>query len=68
MIRKSYHTVCHFPDFSKGLGARSDGMFLAELGAQARQSRQGMKQGEPEGWRKIVGRAPQKNCPGMNIT
>ena len=64
MIRKSYDTVCHFPDFSKDSAACSDGIFLAALGAQAWQSRQGMKQGEPRGWRKIVGRAPQKTALG----
>lgn len=68
MIRKSCHTVCHFPDFSKDWDARSDGIFLAELGATAWQSRQGKKQGEPEGWRKISGRAPQINGLGINIT
>ena len=48
--------------------ACSDGIFLAERGAQSWQSRQGAKQGEPQDWRKFVDSAPQKKCLGMNIT
>lgn len=50
MIRESSHTACHFPDFSKDSGTLSDGVFLAEPGAQAWHSRQGMRQGEPVVW------------------
>lgn len=35
MISRKYHTVFHFPDFRNELDARSDGIFLVVLGAQA---------------------------------
>lgn len=64
MIRESSHTACHFPDFGKDSATLSDGIFLAELEAQAWHSRQGMRQGEPQGCRKILSRAPQKPALG----